>query len=102
MTTVKLSLIVLDVTVDVEDDTDEAPLVSLDPLVFRVGEVDRCRRGVGSSSADDFPNSLGIFEQVALSSATFFILGLYDGISHYLLVNQEEPSPKSVGSGKCL
>ncbi len=102
MTTVKLSLVVLDVTVDVEDDTDEAPLVSLDPLVIRVGEVDRCRRGVGSSSAVVFPNSLGIFEQVALSSATFFIFGLYDEICPYLLVNQEEPSPKSVGSGKCL
>lgn len=70
----KLSLIVLDVTVDVEDDTDEAPLASLEPLVIRVGEVDRCKRGVGSSSADVFPNKRGIFEEVALSSVTFFIL----------------------------
>lgn len=101
----KLSRVVLDVTVDVDDDTDEAPLASLEPLVIRVGEVDRWRRGVGSSSAEVFPNNLGIFEEVALSSVTFFMLDLYNEFQLLFFAHSmdiyKQPPRKSGGRGMC-
>lgn len=63
----------LDVTVETEDDSEDALLASRDFLPFCCGDVERCRVGIGTSSENDFPVSLETAESVTRSSFTFFM-----------------------------